>query len=161
MQTDESWTELDRSATDTLGEYRFELPSPPRRATASSGPGVLDAGRQSEATSDAIAIKILDPTQLEAQVRKFARADRTMLIPGRVTPAAKRDIIVETSPDGQTWTQATTTTSAPANGKFVAQLDGLTPGPIQIRIRVDESAASAPTIGDPTRVSVEDYEAAR
>lgn len=159
QRTNDAWTEVDRSATDAVGEYTFEL------SMSDKGDGelrtrVLDAGRQSEAASAAIAVKVLDPTQLEATISKFARADRALRIPGRVTPAAERAVVVETSPDGQTWTQAATATSAPANGKFMARVPGLRPGRVQVRVRVDESASAAEVVGKSAKVSVEDYGAA-
>jgi hypothetical protein len=156
---DGAWTDVDRSATDAVGEYTFEL------LMSEKGNGelrtrVLDAGRLSEAASSTIAVKVLDPTLLEAQVSKFARADRAMRIPGRVTPPGKRAVIVETSPDGLTWTQVATATSAAANGKFMARVTGLKPGPVQVRVRVDESASAAEVVGKTARVSVEDYKTA-
>lgn len=153
------WTEIDRSATDALGEYQFEVPM------TDKGKGqvrtrVLEAGRLADSTSEPVAVAVLDPTQLETQVRKFARSDHALIIPGRVTPAAEREVVVETSPDGQTWTQATTTTSSAKSGKFAAQLDGLKPGPVRVRIRVEQSDTAAATVGKASKVSVEDYKAA-
>jgi hypothetical protein len=158
VRADGSWSEAARTTTDSTGQYKAQF------GIADLGDQqvrvrVEKDGRQKAVVSTASPVKVLNPTQLQVAVPKFARTDRPLRISGRVGPAAARMVSIEQSADGQTWTSVGQGTSAP-NGQFTVTASGFSAGDTQLRVTVAASDTEASTSSDAQAVSVEDYKAA-
>jgi hypothetical protein len=156
---DGGWSEIARTTTDSAGTFKVAFPMTAR------GPHKVrvrvDAkGRHKAVTTAAKAVRVLEPTQLEAQIPKYARTDRPLKVSGRVSPASSRTVHLETSPDGQTWSPAGAGKSDATSGQYTLRANGLAPGALQVRVTVENSDTAASTVSETQTVSVEDYKAA-
>lgn len=158
VRGESGWDDAARTTTDDTGGYRVEFPMT-ENGDHKVRVRVEQDGRKRAVTSPAKTVTVLSPTQLQTEVPKFARTDRPLPISGRVGPAAARSVIIESSTDGQHWTEAGAGSSSP-DGKFTLAATGLVPGAAQVRVRVTESEANAAAVSTAQPISVEDYKAA-
>jgi len=154
------WVEVARTTTDAAGVFKLSFPM-----TDLGEHGVrvrVEAdGRAQAATSAVENVLVLQPTQVQVRVPRFARADKPLRVAGRVAPAVgPRTVNIETSPDGQTWSPGGQSTADAATGQFTVAARKLSPGQLYIRVTIDESAEAATATSKPRVVSVEDYVAA-
>lgn len=154
-----SWVRAGTTTTDSAGTFELSFPMTVR-GEMSVRVRVEAEGRYEAVTAKTKTVRVLEPTQIEAQIPRFARADRALRIAGRVTPAGARTVHAETSTDGQNWVEAGQTTARAGSGKFSVSAARLNSGTVQVRVTVDETETSASVIGKARSVSVEDYKAA-
>lgn len=154
-----SWVEATRTTTDSSGKFAISFPMT-ERGTAEIRVRAESKGRQKAVSATPQTVKVLDPTQVEAQIPRFARADKPLRVSGRVIPAGSRTVFVETSNDGQTWSTAGQASTRAESGKYTVSATGLAQGTLQVRVAVEEADTSAAFVGEPKPVKVEDYKAA-
>jgi hypothetical protein len=113
-------------------------------------------GRLQATIGDAVGVLVLAPSQLQARVSRFARTDRPLKIAGRVSPVdGPRHVVLQTSPDGQVWTEVGDPTADATSGQFAVRGGPLAAGQAKVRVLVDATSRAAEVRTRVFSVSVE------
>lgn len=154
------WREVARTSTDSSGTFSLTFPLT-KLGSNRVRVRIPSRGRH-QALTAAVAkpVLVLEPTELDAQIPRFARADEALQISGRVTPPSNRTVHLETSTDGQSWTSLGTSKTSATTGQFSVAAGALRAGTVHVRLTVDRSDTAASAVTRPKSLSVEDYRAA-